>query len=588
MIKAILATAFLFLAPAIASAQCVTYACQAQKIVRDGGGVSSASPAFTGVPTAPTAAIGDVSTQLATDAFVAAATANPHNVLQYGVSTANSEAANTSAINALVTALCNAGGGAIYLPAGDYAVTAGSINVTCSDVGFIGDGSEVTTLVSSEGSGNLISFTGSSGSILQHNFVKGLSIGRSVNPAIGSASKGLNLSYTNWTYVTDVFSYNSVYEFWASNVTAGTFFKTHAFRTGAYQGTGDIYVGYRLTGNNGNYSTKFIDTISVAVASNGTLWGGTGYGYWFDGADMRDLTLQEAEGDNTTYGAYLDFSGTSGTDNWNDRIINSTFDTCGTACIYVTTLQNTGMVQINGGWMNPANTSAINYGLYVTASQGVLANGQSCYGGSNPTYTRCYYATNSSNVQITNNQCKSAAYCVYFDNATAVVNMSVIANNLFFTDSTGHQMTAAVYLNGSTNISLDENKINANAANSITSGFVGANSPASVVAHGNHFNTAAISGSKVTGFASAGNSFTDNPGYNPIGTFTPGTTISSGVLWTNTTGAPVMITIGGGTVSAIAVNATATGLTSGAFYLSPGSSITVTWSATPTVTYEGA
>lgn len=45
--------------------------------------VLSVSPAFTGTPTAPTAAPGDASTQLATDAFVAAAIAVHTNELGY-------------------------------------------------------------------------------------------------------------------------------------------------------------------------------------------------------------------------------------------------------------------------------------------------------------------------------------------------------------------------------------------------------------------------------------------------------------------------------------------------------------------------
>lgn len=51
---------------------------------------------------------------------------------------------------------------------------------------------------------------------------------------------------------------------------------------------------------------------------------------------------------------------------------------------------------------------------------------------------------------------------------------------------------------------------------------------------------------------------------------------------------PVFVTVTGGTVSAITVNGVATGLTSGTFYLAPGSNITVTYSAAPTMTEVNA
>lgn len=45
---------------------------------------------------------------------------------------------------------------------------------------------------------------------------------------------------------------------------------------------------------------------------------------------------------------------------------------------------------------------------------------------------------------------------------------------------------------------------------------------------------------------------------------------------------PAVVYISGGTVSAIALSGTTTGLTSGTFYLNPGQVITITYTGTPT------
>lgn len=58
---------------------------------------------------------------------------------------------------------------------------------------------------------------------------------------------------------------------------------------------------------------------------------------------------------------------------------------------------------------------------------------------------------------------------------------------------------------------------------------------------------------------------------------------SSGSAYTNGTGQNIIVTVGGGTVSAIAINGVSTGLTSGTFPLKPGDNITVTYSESPTM-----
>ena len=57
---------------------------------------------------------------------------------------------------------------------------------------------------------------------------------------------------------------------------------------------------------------------------------------------------------------------------------------------------------------------------------------------------------------------------------------------------------------------------------------------------------------------------------------------ATGVAVTNSTGVDVMVYVGGGTVTEIAIGATATGLVAGGVYLAAGQTITLTYTAAPT------
>lgn len=60
---------------------------------------------------------------------------------------------------------------------------------------------------------------------------------------------------------------------------------------------------------------------------------------------------------------------------------------------------------------------------------------------------------------------------------------------------------------------------------------------------------------------------------------------ATGVAVTNTTGVDVMVYVAGGTVTEIAVGATATGIVAGGVYLAAGQTITLTYSVAPTWTW---
>jgi hypothetical protein len=83
----------------------------------------------------------------------------------------------------------------------------------------------------------------------------------------------------------------------------------------------------------------------------------------------------------------------------------------------------------------------------------------------------------------------------------------------------------------------------------------------------------------------------DNEGYNPIGFFTPEAVPTSGDGTTNIRnnnyGYPCEVCIHGGTVTAIYISGTATGLTTGTFTIYPGQNIGLTYSSAPTWTWRG-
>lgn len=79
----------------------------------------------------------------------------------------------------------------------------------------------------------------------------------------------------------------------------------------------------------------------------------------------------------------------------------------------------------------------------------------------------------------------------------------------------------------------------------------------------------------------------NNPGYNPVGNFTAPSVPASTTAYTNQYGYPCMVSVYGGTVTAIAIDAVATGLTSGAFMVAPSETITLTYSVAPTWVWYG-
>lgn len=75
-----------------------------------------------------------------------------------------------------------------------------------------------------------------------------------------------------------------------------------------------------------------------------------------------------------------------------------------------------------------------------------------------------------------------------------------------------------------------------------------------------------------------------NTGYNPVGNKAPAVPAST-TAYTNNFGSDAMVHVTGGTVSAIAIGGTSTGLTSGSFRVPSGQTITLTYSVAPSWTW---
>lgn len=81
--------------------------------------------------------------------------------------------------------------------------------------------------------------------------------------------------------------------------------------------------------------------------------------------------------------------------------------------------------------------------------------------------------------------------------------------------------------------------------------------------------------------------YRDNQGYNPVGALTAPAIPASGTAYTNAFGVDATVYVTGGTVTAIDVGGTATGMTSGPIRVAAGQTITLTYTSAPTWTWFG-
>lgn len=162
-------------------------------------------------------------------------------------------------------------------------------------------------------------------------------------------------------------------------------------------------------------------------------------------------------------------------------------------------------------------------------------------------------------------------------------SQSVISGNVFGARATGATGTNIIDANGGGNGGnvISDNTVQS--GSSWTNFYVEAaglgGTPPNLIANNQ---TQGLGITLVTGQARG------NQGYNPVGHAVAQPAVpASTVAQTNTTGVDCMVYVAGGTVSAIAVGGTSTGLTSGAFHVLAGETITLTYTGAPTWQWFG-
>lgn len=215
---------------------------------------------------------------------------------------------------------------------------------------------------------------------------------------------------------------------------------------------------------------------------------------------------------------------------------------------------------------------------------------------------------NISDVTVKDNEVVSAAEGIYFKCVNNNINRPVIENNKVTVPATFRGIYLAstgtgVYLRSSvsrnkvygglncidfmncTNIDVLNNSVYDAARYGILAGtgstYYNVKYNTSINCATAIYRTAGVTGRRIM----------DNEGYNPVGFFTAPGIPTSGDGTTNATpnnyGYPCEVCIHGGTVTAVYIAGTATGLTTGTFTIYPGQNIGLTYSSAPTWTWRG-
>jgi len=165
--------------------------------------------------------------------------------------------------------------------------------------------------------------------------------------------------------------------------------------------------------------------------------------------------------------------------------------------------------------------------------------------------------------------------------AAGTARWSLTGNRIFNNTGPGILLTSGIGP-----VQIQGNAIYDTATTSPTQTYGVDGTPSGTVILGNTFAGNATAAINLTS-GQTGVLIADNPGYNPVGLLTAPAVPASGTALANPFYGTVRVFVSGGTVSAIAVNGTATGLTSGLVVLGPGDTITLTYTAAPTWVWMG-
>jgi len=339
----------------------------------------------------------------------------------WGAITGNSSFDCSTAINACIVA-CTV----TQLQCGTYYTqnTVKQSTAGRSVIGALGDSTQgdanASTIMLTNGTANIYqigSDTFTSGISQSNNYLKYVTLGRSVAPVITSGCYGLSIQYTTWTIVEKVFSYDSMVSF-NINGTGDTrlnFCVAGRYTTGTGSGT-DTYIGFNLDGNTnlgyagGNasvYLTRCVVGSIVPTVSSIGLNAAGAYGW-------SDLYIDQLETAQLYAGIILTGNGDISTppDYQNEDVIirDCVLDTCTVSGIEFVNISQYGAITVEGGYIAPFPTSTTFVGcLYFNSSKGSVTISQvQMLLGVNPN-AQAVYATNSDSIAMKNNVANEAA-----------------------------------------------------------------------------------------------------------------------------------------------------------------------------------
>jgi Periplasmic copper-binding protein (NosD) len=317
--------------------------------------IGTGSLKLTGTPNVPAewfGAVGDGSTDDAT------AIQNTINALQ-GTGAAGS----------------NDGHGNVLLQAKTYKIGTG-LTITHGGVSIIGVNSAAisspgysSVITTASASLNILSITGTSGSYITNNYVKQVTLERSVQPT-GTAT-ALSVQYTYRTVVDQVLIFDSIRGVYIANVGAGG--------TGAFE---NIQVYYAVSGS-GTYYGFYVDetgsntTPSLRVRNCTVGKGsasGTTYGFYATGGHIWDIHVTHFETAQMSYGIYLNSTSSPTFENTDVFFDNCVLDSCTTSAVYITGMTTTGSsaVLFSNCYFNATGSSPT---VDIESSNGISVQG---------------------------------------------------------------------------------------------------------------------------------------------------------------------------------------------------------------------
>ena len=423
-----------------------------------------------------------------------------------------------AAIQAAIDCVSARGFGRVRLPSPSpyYNVTstggAPCLTLTHSNVAIEGDGSETTQLLSTSPDGDLLQITGSTGSYLSRINLKGLTLGRTVLPTLGSDNHSLKAYCTVWLNVQDVIAHTSVTQLYLENCKSANIQKVTALRTGASRSPDDYYTGVRLKGS--NYTIRLKDVRSLANASDSSIaYTGPSYGFLADGTDLRDIWLEECQADLSQYGYQIDgeFTASSGTNqNWDIHFRGCTTDSFGTTGFNLMNLTGFAMVSIEGGWTNPGTGGMATTGVRLDSVWNASITAVKNFGTGNTAMHTGIWATRVSNVVIEGNTVNGAGRGIVLDGTTAggyAVNCAVTGNSIFNANPSV-PTTTGISLKSANGNTITSNVLSSSGGGGMTTGIAldsGSNNNAIGL------NTFGAVPTKIT-IAGTGNRLVGNPG----------------------------------------------------------------------------